>query len=355
VPALVSLSRLNLQAGQYGSALNFAQQAARLSPGYEDARAALLWALLGEKNLKRAHEELRSFAVAFPASPQVHVLRGALSMMERNPKSAEQSFAKALEMQPGSHDALSGVLASRLAAGNVAGARAEAEAAVARTPTDAPTLVLAARTYRAAGQLDRAERVLRQAIETNPQQLDAYSMLGQIYIAQRRLNDALKEFDELSRRQSNPVSAHTVVGMLLQATNRRAEAKERYQKALAIDPNAAVAANNLAWLQAEDGGNLDVALRLAQTAKSRLPESPEVNDTLGYILYLKGLYSSAIDALRVSVARDPGNPTYQYRLGMAYAKNGNAALARESLNGALRINAAFDGAKEARATLLALS
>jgi tetratricopeptide (TPR) repeat protein len=142
--------------------------------------------------------------------------------------------------------------------------------------------------------------------------------------------------------------------MLMQATNRRAEAKERYQKALSIDPSAAVAANNLAWLQAEDGGNLDVALRLAQTAKARLPESPEVNDTLGYIFYLKGLYSSAIAALKVSVARDPGNPAYQFRLGMAYAKNGDATLARESLNEALRINRAFDGADEARATLSAL-
>ncbi len=354
VPAQVSLSRLHLRAGETDGALNFAEQAARLAPRYAEARRALVWALIGMKNVSRAQEELNAYANMFPESSDLHVLRGVISLTERDPASAEKAFARALKLQPDSHDALSGVVASRLASGNVPGARAEAEAAVAKAPADASKLVLAARTYRAAGQLDKAEEALRQAIQANPEELDAYSLLGQLYIAQRRLDEAIREFDELSKRQSSPVSAHTVVGILMQATNRPAEAKLRYEKALSIDPNAAVAANNLAWMQAEEGGNLDVALQLAQTAKARLPESPEVNDTLGYIYYQKGLYNSAIDALKVSVVRDPKNATYHYRLGMAHAKDGNATLARQSLDRALELSATFSGAAEARATLASL-
>ena len=50
-----------------------------------------------------------------------------------------------------------------------------------------------------------------------------------------------------------------------------------------------VAANNLAWMFAETGENLDMALQLAQAATRRVPEQPEIQDTLGWIYYKKGL------------------------------------------------------------------
>jgi len=65
-----------------------------------------------------------------------------------------------------------------------------------------------------------------------------------------------------------------MVGTLLIVQNKAADARRSYSRALEIDPNAAVAANNLAWLQAEAGENLDVALNLAQLAKRQLPVRP---------------------------------------------------------------------------------
>ena len=67
---------------------------------------------------------------------------------------------------------------------------------------------------------------------------------------------------------------------------------------LAASPRAIVAANNLAWLYAENGGNLDVALSLAQTASQQAPDDPKVNDTLGWIFYKKSLAGQAVAALQ---------------------------------------------------------
>lgn len=354
VSAQILLSQLQLRAGERDAALEVAQQAVQNAPGNPDARVALVWALIGKRNLARAQDELKPLASAQPAASDVLVLQGTLDMMRNNPKAAEQSFARALDVQPKSYEALAGMIQTRIAGGNLAGAQAQVEAAVQQAPEDAVTLVLAARTYATARDFDKAEQALRRALAADPQQLDAYALLGQIYIAQRRADAAIKEFDELSKRQSNPVAAHTVVGMLLQASDKRPEAKARYEQALNIDPTAAVAANNLAWMQVEDGDNLDVALRLAQTAKGRLPDSPEVSDTLGYIYYLKGLYPSAIDAFKVGVEKQPRNAMYQFRLGMAYAKNGQTLQARQTLDRALRLDPDFSGANEARETLATL-
>jgi tetratricopeptide (TPR) repeat protein len=142
-----------------------------------------------------------------------------------------------------------------------------------------------------------------------------------------------------------------MIGTIQQMQGQPAAARATYEKAVELDPDAAVAANNLAWLYATQGGNLDVALQLAQTAKRKLPDNPDVNDTLGYIYYKKDLHSLAIPALKASLAKDANSPLYHSHLGLAYAKSGDVESARQHLTSALRLKADFEGAQEARKVL----
>ena len=164
-------------------------------------------------------------------------------------------------------------------------------------------------------------------------------------------SDAINEFNKLVERQPNSVAAHTMIGVLLEIENKRDEARKRYEQVLALDSRSPVAANNLAWIYAETGGNLDLALQLAQTAKEQLPDTPEVDDTIGWIYYKKGIQTLAIASFRASVDKDPKNATYQTHLGLAYAKNGDMLKARETLGNALKADPNAHGADEARKIL----
>lgn len=354
VPAQIALSSLSLQARETDQALSYATQALNTAPQAPEARAALVRALIAQKNVIRARTELTTLKAQHPDLAVTHVLQGAIDMMGKDPRSAEQAFARALAIDPMSYDALNGLVATRLATGNVAAAQASIKEAVAKSPTDAMTLLIAARAHLAARDYPTAEAALRKAIEADPQRLEGYTMLGRLYAFQKRLDEAEREFDEIAKRQPNSVSANTAVATLQLALNRRAEAKARYQKVMEIDSNAAVAANNLAWMQAEDGDNLDVALQLAQTAVARLPESPEVSDTLGFVYHKKALYPQAISAFQTSIELDPRNPIYHYHLGLSYASSGDAALAKRALDSALKLSPSFAGAEDARATLATL-
>ena len=106
-----------------------------------------------------------------------------------------------------------------------------------------------------------------------------------------------------------------------------------------LDPELAVAKNNLAYLIAETGGNLDRALDLAQEAKELLPDNPNAADTLGWVLYKKQSHDAAIGYLREAVRGmepdDPQLPIVRQHLALAYQAAGDLKSAREVLDEAI--------------------
>jgi tetratricopeptide (TPR) repeat protein len=290
----------------------------------------------------------------FPDSAAVHTQMGLVLGRRRDYAGARKEFERAVQLDPAGLDSLGGLIALDLTARNFAAARSRVDArlAVATTPA---LLVLAARTYGASGDVSAAEKYLRRAIDLDGGYLSAYGALGQLYVSQGKLDEARTEFEALAKQSQKPVGALTMLGMILQAKGDIDGARDRFERALQIDPEAGVAANNLAWIYAETGGNLDVALHLAQVAQKRLAGMPEVGDTLGYIYYKKNLAPLAISTLTVSTEKDPGNATYQYHLGLAYAAAGDATRAKQVLARALELKSDFNGAREARELLSSLT
>jgi Flp pilus assembly protein TadD len=145
-----------------------------------------------------------------------------------------------------------------------------------------------------------------------------------------------------------------MAGMLHETRGDRAAARDAYERALAADPGAGVAANNLAWIYVQDG-RLDDAYRLAKVAQDVLRRRPEAEDTLGWIHLQRGLASQAIAAFERARERAPANPIYHYHLGLAHLQAGDRDRARTALTRALEIKPDFAGADDARARLASLA
>ena len=122
-------------------------------------------------------------------------------------------------------------------------------------------------------------------------------------------------------------------------------------KSLQIQPEQPIVENNLAYLMAESGGNLDVALTLAQAAQRALPNSPDTADTLAWVYYKKGVYSSAMDLWQNSAKNAPNNASVQYHMGLAYERLNNKAAAAASLKKAVEFGNGTDIGKKAQAEL----
>ncbi len=333
--AHAELARLELAAGNPGESVRSADEARRNDPRSFAARVALVRALLANGDFDRAERELAPLRKDFPKVAAVESLAGSLAVGRRDFAGARSAFERAYALDPESLESLAGLIAMELQARNVAGAKALVEN---RLGAGAPTpqlLLLAARTYITANDLPSGERVLRQAISVDASFLPAYALLGQLYVQQQRLDEARAEFEQLARRQSRPVGAMTMSGMILQAQGNVPKAKERFQEVLAIDSRAAVAANNLAWMYADGGEKLDEALKLAQTATQAMPDVPELMDTLGWVYYKKNLPQLAIPLFSRCVEKAPQTAMYHYHLGLAYRQAGDTARARTALRRAL--------------------
>ena len=352
--AHLELSRLMLQDGDVTSALSFAESGMRIRPESGDLQLAVARALVAKGDLTRADGILRVLTASAPNSSGVHSTRGLLASARRDWGTARSAFDRALELDDRNEEALSGLVAVELADGKPQAARSRLNEHLTRHPDDTAALKLSSRAYLVAKDTVSAEKALRRVVEVNANDLSAFLMLGQLLAEKGQLGAAIEELEPFVTREPGAVGAQTLLGMLFQVQGTLDKARLHYEAALQADQGAAVAANNLASLHADSGENLDIALQLAQTAKQSLPERPEVNDTLGWVYYRKGLAKLAVPLLREAARADPSSAIYQYHLGMALAGVGDKEGARTSLQRALSLNSEFTGVDEARKTLSAL-
>jgi tetratricopeptide (TPR) repeat protein len=352
--AKVELSKLYLRMGGADSAVALAGAAVTDNPRRVDARLVLARGLIHRGDHVRAEAILSDLAAAFPDSPVVHAQIGWLNVAKNDAAGARTAFQRALGLDPVQIDALSGILGLDMLARRLHDVRARLEMAIPRAPRDAPLLTLAGRMYSLIGEATEAEQMLTRAISADANFVQAYTLLGRLYLQQSRIEEARVEFERRAERETRPVAALTMVGLICELQNRPDAARRVFEQVIGLDPNAPVAANNLAWIYAEHGGDLDAALQLAHRARTALPESGETHDTLGWIYLKKELFGPSISAFLEAVEREPTNPTFQYHLGLAYARSGDQDRARQALQAALRLRPEFDGANEARRVLAGL-
>ncbi|MHB9138875.1 MAG: tetratricopeptide repeat protein [Victivallaceae bacterium] len=90
----------------------------------------------------------------------------------------------------------------------------------------------------------------------------------------------------------------------------------------AADQDCATAMNNLAYIWAEQGKELDKALILAGKAVNMEPDNGCFSDTLGWVLFKKGRYDEALGRLTAAAKIDPENEEILDHLGEACFKLG---------------------------------
>lgn len=132
-----------------------------------------------------------------------------------------------------------------------------------------------------------------------------------------------------------------------------AAAIDHYRTVLDARPRDALVLNNLAWLLHETGDKRGI--ELAREAVKYAPESPAVNDTLGWLLVQEGEVAEGLAVLSRAVEQKNVSDEIRYHHAYALARNGASAEAVDRLEALLRESSGFPSRGAAERLLKELS
>jgi tetratricopeptide (TPR) repeat protein len=344
IMARLALAQLEVSRNEFDAALKAAQAVLAIDRGNVNARLIESAALMGQKKFGDSRVLLSEMLKANPSSPDVLFQLGVISLAENKYKDAEDSFRRAYELNPANPRGLMGMVETQMAQNKPDEAMKLLTAEAAKNPNRLDLQVQLGNTAVRAGKYDAAvqyfQKVLNSLDKNNRQRGDLYLRIGETYRRKGDLGNAIENLQKARESEPSNVVVLSTLALVLDGANRWNDANQVYDATIKLDPNNGVALNNKAFLMAEHGGDLDVALTMAQQAKRMLPNLSEVSDTLGWIYLRKNLSDNAIDIFKDLVSKEPHASTYRYHLGMAYFQKGDKPAALKQLQEALKDNPA---------------
>jgi len=334
----------------------YASQLIRLEPAANEGYAFRAASLMAQGRFAAGEADARKAIEVSPEAAVGYVEMGGLNLAEQNLPAAESWYEQALGHDPNSFDALQGLAKIYFIQKQPDKAMARIHGQIARSPNNSDFYDLLGSVELAREDKPAAEAAFAKSADLNQNNVDAIVKLGQMQTARGALDDALFTWSRGARENPKEAAFYIASGGVYEQKHDLQDARSSYEKALELKPDDPAVANNLAYLLLETNGNLDLALRLAQSARRAMPQSPEVADTLGLALYRKGVYEAAItmfeEAIKLSAKnKEAESATYHYHLGEAYEKDAKPALARQHFEQALKIDPNYTDAADIRKQL----
>jgi tetratricopeptide (TPR) repeat protein len=353
--AILSLAEIQIQKGDVASAIVSLQQLTQQQPQIVPAQLLLADAYRAQGRLDSAIQIYTKLEMAYPQNPQFPFLLGTALLQQKKNAEAHMEFDEALRLSPNYFPALEQLVDLDLMEKQYTVAQQLVQQKIMQNPKGVALQLLLANVLVARGDTNQAESALSKAIELKPDAQQAYLILAQIYIAENQNQKALAVLRTALDKNPKDLQALMLLGMTYNAVQNYNDARDAYEKLLALAPNNVVAMNNLAYLYAENLGQLDNGYKLASQARDLAPTDSSIADTLGWILYQKGQYSSAVRLLQESAAKLYAVPEAQFHLGMAYYMIGDEANAKATFQRALQLNGDFPETNECNQCLSVLA
>ena len=385
-PVKFWLGRAAMAKGDMNTAQQAFSDAVRMNPKNMEAQAALATVAMQNHDNSTLADVAKNAIAANPTASTPYVWQGIAEANQKLYDKAEADFNQALKLNSHDWEATLQLGQLRLIQHRVPEAQKLLEQSLAENPNDARALGLVISTMttqkqpvkailaRVQQQIEKAPNngemydllanlqlasgdaagglaSAQKAMQINPNDSAATMAYSRAQIAQGNTAQAVEKWKQWTRSHSGDAQGFTILGSLQEAQGDRDGAIASYKSALAIQPDQAIANNNLANLMIETGRNLDVALSYAQAARRALPTNPDTADTLAWVYYQKGNYESARDLLEVAAKNAPTNANIHYHLGMTYAKLSRKSDATDELKKAESLAPNSQTAKDAQKAL----
>ena len=291
---LAALAHLGLE--DVESAVEQLQGAIRIEPDNPRLFATLREICLQEDRLDLSRDVLKDLRAEFPDNWHV---RAGLGWAYRE-LGEEEAALELLEQAIAPSDSIDG------------GARGFA-------------LVQLGRIYLRQERFEDCAAVLQKGLPGEDEEY-ALLLLGECRLRQGLEKKAGLRFEEALDASEAPAATASRIAMIYYGTGERQRAIEYYERSLRGEETP-LTLNNLAWLYAEEGVQLERALDLSLRAVKRDPDNVVFLDTYAELLFLLGQRQRAIALMELALELEPpGGEQYDYLMGQLGKFRGVAAV-----------------------------
>jgi tetratricopeptide (TPR) repeat protein len=331
--------------------LRYTEEVLRVNPRDPHARLLHAWALMNRNDLSAAEREMQALDEEFPNSFDVRVQMGLEYIAEKRTKAAVDLFTKLLEAHPGDQRVLAGLATAYFQGHSFDTAIQFITREVQKNPNSESSRALLARIALRLGKPDLALQQFKILAEAHPQSAEYQNELGGLYEYLGDKPAAVRSFEAAAKLLPADADAHGRLALAYYAAGMLEQADAAYSRSLKLNPADPALLNNRAYFLAETGNNPDEALRMAQNALLKAPESPGILDTLALSYVQKKMGDNAVQILQRLVISYPNEPIFRYHLAMALMLKGDKAAARKQLEESLTKHPSKDDVVKIRALL----
>ncbi len=250
--------------GDTTAALEAVQKSLQAAPDYVPARY-----LSGLVDLKRgayasAEQSLRSVVSRSPGDDGARIALAQALLLNGQPAPAQETLDLTLRRAPDNTGALRLAAEIQLALKKPAKAAEYIGRANVLETNNIGGRVRMAQVRLAAGEVEQGILDLEALSASDPNAREPDMALIATHLRGRNFDKALAAADALIKKQPQSSAAHNAKGAVYAAMGDLKNARQSFEKALALDPNSVDAAYNFATLEATEGNTADAKKRLEQ-------------------------------------------------------------------------------------------
>ncbi len=318
------LSDLYIQSGRLREAVLEAEDALKQNPDDLNSRrllARIYTRMIGdsqanridENMVKKAIEQYQKITAGDPKDIESWLWLGRLDKIAQNSTDALNAYKKALDLDPGNEDAMTGLAQVYTDLGDTKAA-ADLLRKVADKNPNPRSLMNLAGVYEQLKDYSLAAEMLRRAVEQQPGNTELKHALAQDLLYSDQIDDALKLYKELVEEDPKDEQSLLRISKIYQQKREFAKAREAAEKAKELDPtNIEILYNDVNLLTAE--GKVPDAIKalkgiLESTAKKTYSADERNNRTLlleklGALYRATEQYALAVEAFHQMEDLDP--------------------------------------------------
>src|SRR4029453_15583634 len=294
--AILLLGQINLATGHGDKVIEPLTRLLKTRPDLKNAALTLAAVYSSLDRCDDAVAGLENETKLTPNDAQLQMALGLTCSQAKRNDDARQAFEKAAQLAPDNLSPVDQLVDLDLLEKHFDAARQRIRRQFEKTPDSPVAHYFEGKILATEGKWDAAQAELHKTLQLDPNFVAACDLLVQSYLATNKVSEAINELQAQLAKTPNAQEFLTLA-LLYERTGDFAQARDVYEKLLAINPNFVLALNNLAYLYTEHLNNLDKAYELARKAHELQPDDAAAADTLGWSLYKRGDYKQALSLL----------------------------------------------------------